>query len=200
MAGSKISATFYWYKMNLILIRHGESQQNALLTSQLDSELTPTGILQAHRTGRFLKDKFKDISEYTAITSPYLRCLQTASIIKEETGLNFIVDESPREVMVNYEICEVLNHSDKFPDFLWSHTGDLTFKKEAPDEFIARMENFYNKIKQYDKLLVVSHGTPVTTLYHLSIGFPGKIYFGYVRNCSISYSWEGEGVYFDEIC
>ena len=66
--------------MELIIVRHGESEYNTDISESLDSSLTTEGILQVKKTAEYLKKI--DLSEFEGITSPYLRTLQTAKIIQ----------------------------------------------------------------------------------------------------------------------
>lgn len=180
----------------LLLIRHGQSQYNAKLTLCLDSELTTNGIEQARITGKFLKDKFGNINEFIGITSPYMRCLQTARIIREETGLNFAVNPGPREIMLNYPEAEVKNKKEHFPEFTWNHVDDLFFIQESEQEFIDRMKVFHDSL-EHEKVIVVSHGTPCNTIYEFAIGITATAdTTNFVKNCSISYARDGKGVWF----
>ena len=183
----------------LILVRHGESQYNAFLTDHLDSELTPAGIEQARVTGKFLREQFGNIQTFFGITSPYRRCLQTSRIIREETGLEFTVSPGPREIMLKYESAEVKNHQEHFPEFIWQHSNDLLFKMETVDQYISRMVQFHKSLS-HEKALIVSHGTPVNTIFELTTGLEAKAdTVNFVRNCAISYARNGEGIWFGKV-
>lgn len=181
----------------LILIRHGESKYNAMLTDNLDSELTEKGIAQARATGKFLKDHFGHIQNFIGITSPYLRCLQTSRIIKEETGLDFFVDQRPREIMIHYDevFIPVSLRQEHFPEFVWSNIPGA-FYKETGEQFLARMKQYVSDFT-HEKALVVSHGTPVGSLFELTLGRDHKpdTEF-YVDNATVSYIRNGEGIWF----
>lgn len=185
----------------VILVRHGESQYNAFLTDHLDSDLTPEGIEQARTTGKFLKEQFGHLNSFIGITSPYRRCLHTSKIIREETGLEFTVSPGPREIMLKYQVAEVKNHKEHFPDFIWEHTHDLNFKMETVDEYINRMIIFHESVKaRHDKVLIVSHGTPVNTIFELTTGVEAKAdTVNFVRNCAVSYARNGEGIWFGKV-
>ena len=180
----------------LLLIRHGQSQYNAQLTKYLDSELTEEGMEQARITGKFLKDEFGHINEFVGITSPYMRCLQTARIIREETGLHFTVNPGPREIMVKYSEAEVKNKREHFSEFVWNHMDDLFFVQESEQEFIDRMKSFHDSL-EHEKVVIVSHGTPCNTIYEFATGIPATAdTTNFVKNCSISYAREGQSIWF----
>lgn len=182
----------------LILVRHGQSEYNIKLTNELDSQLTAVGIQQAHETGRYIKANF-DLSEFIAITSPYKRCLQTARILREETGLDFSVHLGPREIMIHYDLAEIKNHREIFPEFNWEHEHDLILNRETEADFLVRMKEFHQEIK-HPKLLVVSHGSPVNTIYEYASGLDAGVdCVTFVKNCSISYVKDGKGVFLGKV-
>lgn len=182
-----------------IFIRHGQSQYNAELTTNLDSNLTPFGVEQAVKTGVYLKDNFPDIAEYIGITSPYHRCLQTSDIIHGICGLSFQVKPGPREVMMSYDECKVVNRKEKFGHFRWHHDDDFHFLNENEGEFVVRMRNFILS-EDHAKLLVVSHGTPIRAMFDAVIGeqsMPDLC--NYPDNCSVSHVKNKQSVYFNHI-
>lgn len=189
--------------MKLILIRHGESEYNASLTKNLDSNLTIRGKEQAILTGRFLKENVPDIEDFTFLTSPYARCLQTSDCIKDQIEKNVVkVNAGPREIMVNYEQVKIKNRKKDYPHFDWNHDHDLEFFQETDDEFVERMHIFYKELieSSLEKVIVVSHGSPVNTIFEIASGLDGKAdTMNYVRNCSISYIKDGEKIWFDKV-
>lgn len=68
--------------MKVILVRHGETQNNIdkRSTGRSDIELTENGIMQAHETGKLLKNEPVD----KIYSSSLHRAIQTAEIIKSE--------------------------------------------------------------------------------------------------------------------
>ena len=70
--------------MNLILIRHGQSEWNALnqFTGWKDPDLTAKGIEEAHNAGKIIKDL--KINFDLVFTSALLRAQNTAEIILDE--------------------------------------------------------------------------------------------------------------------
>lgn len=181
-----------------IFIRHGESRYNAHLTKDLDSELTEKGKEQARSAGIFLRENIPNISEFVGITSPYWRCLQTAHIIGEETGLTFTVDAGPREIMVTYQECAVPCRRELFPHHSWCYEHSH-FCNETELEYLERVKKYVSGFSN-EKLLVVSHGSPVGTMYDLSLGLEATLDIkNFVSNASISYVRGTEGVFFGKI-
>lgn len=169
-----------------IFVRHGESQYNAKLTKNLDSELTPRGVEQAIKTAMYLRD-FADIKEFVGITSPYHRCLQTSDIIRYFTGIEFQVKPGPREIMMVYDECRVVNRKEAFSHFHWHHEEDFHFVMEDEAEFVFRMRDYILN-EEHPKLLVVSHGSPIVAMFDAVSGnavVPDLC--NYPDNCSVSY-------------
>src|SRR5262249_6808988 len=87
------------FRMDLILVRHGESEGNALgrLQGHVDSPLTPLGRAQARRVGGWLKAHAPRWA--ASYASPLTRARTTAEIICEQTGYpQPILEEDLREV------------------------------------------------------------------------------------------------------
>lgn len=182
-----------------LIVRHAQSGYNAGFTANLDSEITEEGIKQGNATSGFLYDQFPDIKEFYGITSPYHRCLQTSNIIHQKTGIKFLVSPGPREIMTEYEECEVENRAHLFPHFEWSFEGNLKFKRETAEEFVERITKFVDTL-DHKKLLIVTHGSPVTTLYERFLNMPGTAdTMNFVRNCAISYICGNESIWFGKI-
>ena len=85
--------------MDLLFVRHGESEGNALgqLQGRIDSPLTPLGRAQARRVGAWLKQHGPRWS--AAYASPLARARETAEIIIGQTGYpEATLDDDLREV------------------------------------------------------------------------------------------------------
>jgi broad specificity phosphatase PhoE len=189
--------------LELIAIRHGQSLYNIGETVHLDSSLTQLGMRQVAETAKHLA-KHYDLDGFIGRTSPYLRCLETSRIIAEETGLKFVVEEAAREVMVTYAECDVPGRQALFPEFTWPTCRGWSFFRETEKEFNTRIEAYFNSLKNIPKVLVVSHGTPTTTLAYLAAGkYEGVIPIKkgeFVANSSVSYVRDGELVCFSKVC
>lgn len=165
--------------MELILIRHAQSVYNTGVTLNLDTELTDLGKEQIESTASFLKDNF-DLSQFQAISSPYLRTLQTSDIIHKTTNLKFKVSGGVREYHIDKTNPELQdgglrlpNRAKEFSHCNWvsEEWGDLGnfYSNETLEDFITRMELFYKSLRQ-GKYLIVSHGAPIKILYEIGIG------------------------------
>ena len=193
--------------LELILVRHGQSRYNVQLTDHLDSELTEEGRRQVRLTGRFLGQHLGHLHEFVGRCSPYLRCLQTARILREETGIDFWVEDGPREVMTRHEKVNIPTRQLDFPEFLWERfclCDSHIYLQENDETFNDRMDAYFKYLKEnHRKVLVVTHGTPATTLAHMALGVysgtPGVHNGEFVDNSSISYLRHGEQVWFNKV-
>ncbi|HET6389138.1 histidine phosphatase family protein [Hyphomicrobium sp.] len=75
--------------ITLYLIRHGETDWNreARYQGQRDIPLNETGIAQARRHGRVLKDIVPSIAEFDFVSSPLLRAMDTMRLARTALGL-----------------------------------------------------------------------------------------------------------------
>jgi broad specificity phosphatase PhoE len=198
-------------EIELIIIRHGQSEHNAKITDDLNSKLTEKGIQQAITTGKYLKENIPNINEYFGITSPYLRCLQTSDYINREIGNRFTVETGPREAMMDYDECLIEKKEIDFPHFFWRNWGKnhLLFKKETESELVLRIENFLKQRFSHSKLIIVTHASPVSVIHDLTCRVSHdqcienvvkwESLRNYVANCSISHVKNGESVCYGKV-
>ena len=153
---------------HLLLIRHGESEQNAGVCDHPDSQLTAQGRRQAERVAVELAGR-GDLSTFVGIVSPYRRAQETAELIAATTGLAFEVDEAVRE---------------------WGATAVVngrTYELEAIEQVVGRLRTFLTA-RRGQRLLVVSHGTPISLLTQMARGEEpttvGRFWEG-VENCCL---------------
>ena len=113
-------------------IRHGERADlsgNPLEKSEIklkfDPHLTELGKKQAKSTGEFLAQKYKnDSNPIFIVSSPFLRCLQTADIILDQIKINS--KNLVEKIIINEDFCEILS-SDLFEK---NELPNLTIYKE----------------------------------------------------------------------
>lgn len=151
--------------MELILIRHGESEGNIGLTDDPDCGLTPRGREQARQLGRRLARH--DLVGFSGIVSPYRRTRDTAAEIAAASGLAFVVDDAIRE---------------------WGPPATIDgrhFPAETREQLADRLGDFLNR-QAGRKLIVVSHAAPIAVLTPLVWGerpnLQGAFWEG-VSNC-----------------
>jgi broad specificity phosphatase PhoE len=155
--------------MDLLLVRHGESEGNLAgrLQGSVDSPLTPLGRSQAARVGDWLKAR--GLRWTAAYASPLARARDTAGIIAEKTGWPApILDEDLREVGAGS--LESLTREEifrKYPRFAERAITDLGDFEEFGGESYAgvqeRVQRVLSKMLQRHKadadlVLLVAHG------------------------------------------
>lgn len=81
----------------LLLVRHGQSEANRLKTfaGNTDVPLDEKGILQANKTGEFIKENYKIDSVYA---SDLKRAFLTGEIISEHSGVEIKKEKLLREI------------------------------------------------------------------------------------------------------
>jgi len=135
--------------VELILIRHAESEGNAGLSNDPDCALTAAGFEQARQLARRLIEL--DLSGFAGLSSPYRRARQTAEVIADMTGLSFTIDEGVRE---------------------WGPATTVDgrhYPSESGEDLIERMKDFLRR-HEGRKLLVVSHAAPIGALTQVAWG------------------------------
>jgi broad specificity phosphatase PhoE len=133
--------------LELILIRHGQSEQNAGLSTDPNSRLSPLGREQSEKVAAELRD----LEGFTGIVSPYRRARETARAIAEVSDVEFEVDEAVRE---------------------WGNPviiDGCAYPLERIEEVVDRLRQFLIN-RRGQRLVIVSHATPISILTHLARG------------------------------
>lgn len=123
--------------MNFYIFRHGmavhpnESYGSRILTA----ELLPEGIPPIQRLARYLVHVSSDYQ----VCSEVLRCRQTAAIVTEATGKEFLIDPRLKE-----------------------------YYQESFDDLAERTRSFYEEIQQsgYQNVMICTHGAVIAALKH----------------------------------
>ena len=106
--------------MEVLIVRHGQSEYNAKMTDNMDSRVTYRGYSQADQVGRWLRDNF-ELRGYKGLTSPYQRCLQTSLLIHRYTGLDFEVIDDIREWdHRQVKVVGIPDRQQEYPMFTWT--------------------------------------------------------------------------------
>ena len=137
----------HFYDKEMILVRHANVQDR----SDPDTGISEFGAQQIEKLGSFLLENVK-IKDYIFLTSPLLRCLQTAQILHQK-------------IDVPIEVCPK-NHKDKFSDFDWptSHNWDLS--PESPEVFLSRIRQTLQGLPH--KAIIVTHFGTIFNLARLA--------------------------------
>jgi broad specificity phosphatase PhoE len=190
--------------MQVTFLRHGESEHNAGLTTNLDSRLTPLGEQQSLATAQRFRKNGVNRDNTIAFVSPLLRTLQTLQPTVMQLALQAEVFADVCEYFSirndGYRTFEGLSTEQIQNDFPWAQIGthfvcediwwprnpenDLLLYDRASkvrDQLIA--EYFDTKMN----LLIVSHADPIGRMIEAFLRIPpnldGPPWSG---NCSVT--------------
>ena len=177
----------------ILLIRHGETlwNQQARMQGQNDSPLTTTGLEQARKLARRLKNV-----AFTALYSSDLgRAHQTARCIADETGHEVIADPGLRER--SFGIFEGLTNA----EIQVRHPEDYAIFARRDAEYVVRVGEsataFRKRVVQTleaiagrhrgETITVVTHGLVLDALYRTASGMTYEVQRGFpLLNCSVN--------------
>lgn len=152
--------------VEMLLIRHGESQANVGLSTEPDCSLTERGLDQARQVAQRLLPL--DLAGFTGLVSPYCRARQTAAEITRLTGLTFAIDENIRE---------------------WAAAATIDgrhYPAETGQQLIDRLRAFLDQ-HHGRRLLIISHAAPIAVLTQLAWNEPpiteGPFWGGVPNGC-----------------
>ena len=131
--------------VDIMLIRHGESEANAGRSSDADCSLSETGLEQARQLAQRLVNH--DLSGFVGLTSPYRRTMQTAEEIAKVTGISFAEEEAVRE---------------------WAGAATVNgrhYPVESGEQLVERLADFLRRHE--GRKVVVSHAAPIAALVEL---------------------------------
>ena len=162
--------------MNLILIRHGQSEWNALnqFTGWRDPDLTATGIQEAHNAGKIISSL--EINFDLVFTSALIRAQNTAEIILKEISqpLPTIKDQALNER--NYGDLAGLNKDDarkRWGDeqvHIWRRSYDIpppggeSLKDTGERVLPFFMKEILPHVCEGKNVLVAAHGNSLRSL------------------------------------
>jgi broad specificity phosphatase PhoE len=150
----------YFFKMRLILVRHGETEANItkIIQGHTQGELNQKGLEQAGKVAERLKGEHFDV----IISSDLKRAKQTAEAINKFHSMEIIFSKQVRErhcgVYENGPSSKYLDDRDK------SGVSPTEFRPEGGEshaDLRERVKKFFNSIfPQYKgkTVLIVSHG------------------------------------------
>lgn len=148
--------------MKLILLRHGESEENKLelLQGLTPGKLTDLGSRQAELLGKWLKDEKLDI----IYSSPIERCVQTTKIVgKYHKGTPIVYNSSIQERDFGRFTLRPRNKVD-YNKLDEDSPENRAAGVETLDHVRERVKNFLSQIKRkhHDRtVLVVTHSNPL---------------------------------------
>jgi len=172
--------------MEIVLIRHAQSAYNVGKTKHLDSPLTEDGHHQANVTGQFLQSM--NWSGFSGFVSPFLRTLQTATILQKFIKVDFEICHEIRELLMEDHV-SVSDRSKEFDHFKWLKNEEALFLSEKFETFFLRMQNYLKK-RNEEKVVIVTHAALVQTIHDISTNnmssYESIVEGDSVHNCSIT--------------
>jgi len=157
-SGRFFTEEYEFYLKQLYLVRHAEAADS------FNAPITEVGTNQAHRTADYLGQI--DLADFEALCSPYRRCLQTANIIANKTGLQFTVRTDLREKLISPEKLNSL--ALEFPQFKWPKESVWQFDAESVTEFMDRIDHVL--LQMPVKCVLVTHCNVILNLAQEAIG------------------------------
>lgn len=162
---------------DIYLFRHGETHWNRQkrIQGHGDSPLTLKGIEQAKAYGRTLAGLLGDPAQWRLICSPLPRCVQTAAILCETSGLDFArieMDNRLKEISTGHWMGRL--KAEMNPEDLSGEGTNSWFFRcpggESYDHFSSRLASWLADRQAGEKLVVVSHGVAGRVLRGLHLG------------------------------
>lgn len=134
--------------------------------------LAPVGLLQAEETVR----RFQGVDLEAIYVSPFLRTLQTARLIAESKGLPLFVEPGFFEFLKKDEFTDnpikpgpaYAKLLGDFPEISSSYSSDISPSyPESIHDLDRRIDLALSRIfeSSYREILIVSHGTPIKSIY-----------------------------------
>ncbi len=174
----------------IYLVRHGESEANigGRFSGTTDVELTETGVLQAVRAGKNLREKLI----FKFFSSPLKRAKNTAEIIADEIGFNkkdIIIESCLTEV--NFGIFENLTweeitelYADEIENWTQFKHKYKFPKGEGYDDLIKRISDFMDNVPD-NSVIATHYGVIQAILLYFKIADDVTLWDYEILNCDI---------------
>jgi len=185
--------------MNLLIIRHGQSEADILevCEGRADFNLTSLGIKQANLMADWVTEKYKIDKIYA---SPLKRAKQTAGILSDRIGVDIHFDDDLMEwqngLIAGMPRAEALA---KYPPPEMKHPHTAMYGQESDIQFRMRAETALSKIINENPLshtiAVISHNGLIGQLFKSFIGAPlasSNVYIGKTGDTGI-HEWRING-------
>lgn len=185
--------------MEIFLVRHGQTEWNALekMQGQTDIELNEIGREQAQITGEQIKNENIDL----IITSPLKRAKETAEIISKNFNAPMIEDKRLMErgfgELEGKTLKEREQLKEKTPeiDEIWNYSQNSNnYNVEKMKDFFRRIYEFLDETieKHPDKkILLVAHGGTSVAIKCYFMKYPLEKFIGRyeikgLKNCEVA--------------
>ena len=168
-----------------VLLRHGETaltpEKRFSGSGGSDPELSERGLVQAQRTAAGLAARG---GIQAVVSSPLLRCRQTAQAVADRLGLQVRIEEGLRETDFGaFEGLTFAEAKERYPAELDAWLASARHAPPGGESFAAvarRVSVSRDKLLARFSgrtVLVVSHVTPVKTLVRMALGAPPESMF-----------------------
>lgn len=152
--------------MDLFLVRHGETQENADGINQgwLDTELNETGRLQAETAAKAFNEDIDAI-----FSSDLKRSVQTAEKFRQKyPDTPYFEDGRLRER--NFGDAQGKRKDRQDWEVFWASNNTISIPNaETLNEFTKRVKEFIESIRElpYQRILIVTHGGTINRISHI---------------------------------
>lgn len=153
--------------MELLIIRHGESEADVLGVHEgrADFPLTELGEKQARSMATYIEQHYPPT---IILSSPLIRAKSTANILQESIGCELIVDKDLMEF--NNGVLAGLSRKEaaiKYPFPKGGRPAHIPIQDGESDlEFRFRVDNIFHKVlidyQDYERVAIVSHGGTIS--------------------------------------
>ena len=168
----------------ITIIRHGETDANKqmIVQGRLNNPLNSTGISQAIQAAKYFRHHFYQFD--VIVSSPFIRALKTAQLIKEELKLPLDIHEESELIERNFGEYDGKKIQDDYQEQVYFN---LIPGMEKNHELEHRVITSLTRIAlehQNKHVLVVAHSHVIKALLvQMNIGFEYKTF---LANCAIS--------------
>lgn len=190
---------------HIYLLRHGQTQFNAehRLQGQCDSSLTLQGRQQAQAVGQALAKQIADINDWTMISSPLGRAVETAQYVAAELGYplqQIQTDPRIQEVALGeWEHAVAPTIKAAHPEF--NEMKDWFFQApgcEPYEQVVQRVGSWLADPALPQRLIVISHGLTGTILRGVLANMSYQQTWQQDRPQDAFYYWDGEQLHRQE--
>lgn len=165
------------------LVRHGEpdySERNEKIYRGFGANMCPLSSKGREQIIKTAKDKRLQGADII-LSSPYTRTLQTVAILSKELQIDIIVETDLHEWVANknyiYEEDEIaVKNYNEYIQNKGIYPNGVDKDWESNEIMKIRFFQVLEKYKQYDKVIVASHGTLMSAVTGLDRPAHGEIY------------------------
>lgn len=161
--------------MNILIIRHGESEADLLDVHEgrADFELTQRGHMQAEAMASFVKNNYPVNKIYS---STLKRAAQTAKHLSDTVNVPIVFEEDLMEFNNGLIAGLTKKEADEKYPKIELPIDQAVYGQESKVEFRNRADKILKKIKDEaaddDVIAIVSHGGMINQLFHSMLSMP----------------------------